>query len=722
MDYSDNQESENTFSDLYQDPKAKQHILENYVDKKNICDSLDEEQLAKCAMLVLHGVSEDESSQTKWMADTDDALKLSRLTKEPKNTPWDNASNIKYPLITTACYQFAARTYPELIQDGKIVKAQIEGRSNPMLDMMSEGISTHMSYQLLGADSEWEESMDTLLVVLPNVGFLCKKTYYDSLKKKNISDVIHYKDLILRNDASIQCLDDLRRITQVLHMHPNDLISGCRSGLYYEDAIEEIMNYYTSPQANPACDLYEQHRFLDLDDDGYEEPYIVTVHKQTTKVIRIVARFEKSGIEFNEDKEVVRIAPTQYFTAYKFLPAPDGSFMSVGFGSLMLHLNETVNTILNQLIDAGTLANLKTGIIDSRVKIMGGQMRADPGQWTRVKGVNGTALKDGFMPLDYKEPSTVLYQLLGLLLQASKELTSSTDAMQGMQNATNVPATSMLAMIEQGLKMFSAIQRRLYRSLKQEYQKLYILNGKHLDEQEYITVLGDDFKQLPNIYQTKAIKVIPVADPNLSSDAQRMAQAQALMVLAGKPGINNAEIYTRYLESIKAPNPKSIVSPDPKASTPPDPKAMEMQAKAQTKSDEVKIKARAQELKEKEFAAKLSKIEAEITQMQSAALKNVAQSKQIEHSTGLDEFHAKLQAIKDQVNAVAQAHSQMSDQANQSAQLRLKQQELNQNHAENMTSLQQSQDQIDNDQSNAGQDNQTNANGVDSSPDNSGNA
>ena len=590
----DDENNESIGSDLDGSESKGKSVLVEYSKSQNIAADLPLEQLQNISGKVLAGIGEDMTTQAKWMNDVEDALKLSRLHREPKNTPLPQSANIKYPLIRNACDQFAARTYPELIQDGKIVKTEVAGVSNPMIDMIAYGVATHMSHQLLGADSCWEAGMDRLLNVLPNIGFVCKKTYYDSTEKKNVSDVCYYKDLILRNDPSILSLSDLRRITHVLHVHPNDLVTMCRSGLYSEDVVEEILNLYSDGRINPSCDLLECHTFIDLDDDGYEEPYIVTIHKNTNKILRIIARYSPEDIELNDKDEVLRIKPCQYFTDYHFLPSPDGSFMSAGFGTLMLHLNETINTLLNQLIDAGTLANLQTGIIDSRIKLMGGQMMVEPGQWTKAKAVIGQQLKDGFMPINYKEPSSVLYQLLGLLLQAGKELTSSTDAMQGLQNATNVPATSMLAMIEQGMKLYSAIQRRLYRSLKDEYQKIYMLNGKHLDEEDYIAVLGPEYQALPNIYKTKAVKVIPIADPNLSSDAQRLSQAQVVMGVANQPGslINQYQAQRRMLEAAKVPNidallPKQMAN----APKPPDPKMIDVQNKAKHNDQKVALAA-----------------------------------------------------------------------------------------------------------------------------------
>lgn len=727
MDYV-NSDSEDSFED--KEPMS----LEKMAEEKNLCHLLDDEYINNVSSKVLYGYMDDQNTQAKWMSDVDDALRLAKLTKEPKNTPLPQSANIKYPLITTAAYQFAARTYPELIQDGKIVKTEVAGHSTPLVDMIAEGIQIHMSHQLLGADSDWEAGMDKLLNVLPVIGFVCKKTYYDAVQKKNCYEVCFYKDIVLRNDPSIHCLNDLRRITHVLHIHPNDIVEQCRAGLYNEDCVKEIMEYYSVNTLNPACTLLEQHRYLDLDNDGYEEPYVVTVHKETSKVLRIVARYTKEDISYNDKDEVQRINPIQCFTDYHFLPAPDGSFMSCGFGTLMLHMNETVNTILNQLIDAGTLANLQTGFIDSRIKIMGGQMMVDPGQWSRVKGVIGQNLKDGIFPITYKEPSTVLYQLLGLLLEASKQLTSSTDAMQGMQNATNVPATSMLAMIEQGMKMFSSLQRRFYRAQKDDYQKIYRLNSLYLDEADYLEVLGDEYRQLPNIYKTKAVKVIPVADPNLSSDAQRLSQAQVVMQMALAPGslISRYQAEKTMLQAAKVNNVDEILPPQlanqPKA---PDPKVVDAQMKHQTKTAEVQIKGRAQDLKDKEFVAKLSKMEAEITQMQANSVKLITQAQKDHNQVGLDQYNAKLEGFKTQIQSMAQAHQQMSDQnvkhqqvAQQQQQinnqhqqamtgLQQDQQDLDQTHAREVAGLQQNQDQIDNDQQQqqqqSGQDNQGNA-------------
>lgn len=681
------------------------HVLYKYSKNINIAEDLNKDNEGQCklqeiVMQCISGMEDDRISQKEWVSKVDDAQRLALLVKEPKNTPLPQSANIKYPLITTACYQYAARTYPEIIQDGKVVKIEIIGQDKDgSLAQQGELLSTHMTYQLLVQDSEWEAGVDKMLVVFANIGFVVKKTYFDPLRKKNISELCNYKDVILRNSSDVHHICDLRRITHVLHLHPNDLIEGSRLGIYLEDAVDEIMKSYAQNIINPECDVYEQHCFIDLDEDGYQEPYIVTWHKTTNKLLRIFARYTKDEIQLNHNNEVIRIEPIQYFTAFHFLPSPDGCFMSLGFGTLMLHLNETINTILNQLIDAGTLSNMQTGFIDSRIKVMGGQLLGDPGQWLKVKSVIGQQLKDGVLPISYKEPSHVLYQLLGMLIETAKDLTASTDALQGSMSAQNVPATTMLSLIEQGLKMYSAIQRRLYRSLKEEYHKLYKLNQRYLDPNEYNAIVGPENSVNNNVYQNPSLRIVPIADPNLSSDAQRLSQAQILMPLAGKPGVNTYEVYRRYLQAAKVPNIDAIVPPE-KASQAqqPDPKLVQVQQQGQIKQAEVAIKSRHQDLKEKEFAAKLAKTEAEITQMQANAVKLISDASSAQDKSKMQEMGLQLDTIKSKISATMQAHKQLVDQNIADKENALEQQKVQNQHTQAMTQLQQNQQQMQNDQ------------------------
>lgn len=666
-DYDSSDEAPKDDIELYMNPTGKtepKSILDAFADDLNIADKLTEDQLAHIGQRVLYSAGDDKITQVKWLENAKESMRLAKLEREPKNTPLPQSSNVKLPLITNACYQYAALTYPELIQDGKVVKGEVIGEDpDGSLSDLADTISTHMSYQLLTVDGSWAASMDKLLVLLACIGFVVKKTYYDPIKEKNVSLVCNYQDIIVRNDETINCIDDLRRITHVLYMHPNDLVEGCRYGIYNEEAVDQILTRYGEAVINPVVTLYEQHCWYDLDEDGYEEPYIVTVDISTGLVIRIVARFDADGIERNKKGKVKCITPVQYFTDFHFLPSPDGTFMSMGYGLLLLHLNSASNTIMNQLIDSGSLANMQGGFIDSRIKFMGGQRPTDQGSWIMTKGVPSQLLKDGFMPHMYKEPSSVLFQLLGMLIQTSKELTSTTEALQGNGEGQNTPAATSNNMLSQSMKPFIAIQHRMYRSLDAEYRKLFALNKKYLKPEEVIKVVGESVNISKDMYQTDNIRVFPVADPNLSSDGQRLSKLSYIVNLLQNPAIvqhiNVANVLQQGFKWINLPNPGSFLqAPPPPA---PDPNLLKVQAKAQHDQAANQIKARHQSLKEKEFVAKIPKTAAEITQIQANSVKLVAQADKTKHDAKMDEHGAALATMQTKLDAMHQAHKQMTD-------------------------------------------------------------
>lgn len=626
----------------------------------NIAELLTEDELGTIGKKVLSGYREDFLSMQEWLDNVETAIKLAALVKEPKNTPFPNAANIKFPLITNACLQFAANIYPEIIKDGKVVKATVLGKDNDNAKAnKARNVSDYMSYQLLFQSTEWEEGLDKLLNLLPDIGFLVKKSYYDPIKERNCSDVCFYKDIVINEDALN--LKDAPRITHVLHLRLNDLVSHSRSGLYLEKSVTEIYEVHKDSEDDKHIDCLEQHRSLDLDNDGFEEPYIVTVEKETGKVLRIYPRYEKEeDIKENKKGEVKYIKACHYFTAFHFIPNPNGKFLSIGFGTLMLHINETINTIVNQLIDAGTLANMQGGYIDSRMKLNSGASRHTPGEWVRVKPVAGQILKDGFMPIIYKEPSSVLYALLGFLVQAGKELSSSTEAMQGSVIPDNAKTGAVANLIDRGLKVFNAIQRRVYRSLKDEYQKLFELNAKYMNEEEYMTVLDDTKAVYRADFDIKSVDVMPVADPNLSSDTQRIGQIQILQSLKSNPGADIREIDMRTLQFARIQEPEKIL-PLPPENTPPPPEVIKLQAEMATKQEEmrqanVKLQQEQQRIDmDKELQIKtMAKIDSEI-------MKNLAQAEAADQSTNLKDLDMTMRMLQTKIENVME-HKQM-DQA-----------------------------------------------------------
>ncbi|HKR17710.1 hypothetical protein, partial [Rhizorhapis sp.] len=248
---------------------------------------------------------------------------------------------------------------------------------------------------------------------------------------------------------------------------------------------------------------------------------------------------------------IVKIERKEYFTKYGFIPAPDGSFYDIGFGTLLDNISAVIDTIINQLIDAGTLSNMQGGFLGGGVKIKGGNMRFTPGEWKRVEGVSAGPLRDNILPLQLPGPSPTLFQLLGLLIEAAKDITSVQDILTGSQDSQTAPTTA-LALIEQGQKVFTAIYKRIHRAFGRDLRILRNLNRDHLDEQTYFA-LADIPDGTGNIgradYQDRDLDIVPVSDPTAVNDMQKMAKSQVMMQHMGDPLINQVEIRRRQFEA-----------------------------------------------------------------------------------------------------------------------------------------------------------------------------
>lgn len=620
--------------------------LEKFLDSPNIVDQLSEEKLKEISGKVLDELDEDKLSRAEWEMLVEKAMDLAKLKREVKSHPWPNAASIKYPIITNAAIQFASRTYPEIVRNGQVVQAKSIGFDPQGLKQdRARRISKHMSYQLLFETDKWEEDFDKLLNLYSIIGTVFKKTWFDPVEGKNVSELLLHDELIVNNN--IRSLETARRVSHLITMHTNTILQNMRSGLFTELSLDELKSGEDMNLENGEHIVVEQHRYLDLDDDGYEEPYIVTVHQNSAKVLRVVPRYVSTDIVVNEKLEVVKITPTQFFTDFHFLPSPDGKFHSIGYGILMLHMNETVNTILNQLIDSGTLANLQGGFLGKGLRIKGGSMRLTPGEWKKMDSAAGVDIGRNIVPLAYKEPSTVLFQLLGLLINASKELSSNTEALQGTAESQNTPATTILALVEQGLKVYSAIQRRLHRSLAKEFKKLYKLNQLFLDPQAYLVVLDDPQAQgLIQVteegeviildYEDEDLDIRPVSDPNMSSEAQRLAKDQAMLSLTAMPEINRREVLRQHLETLQVPNMEQILPPPQPA--PPDPEMIELQSQLDMRAKEL-------EFKEQEVFINAAETNSKILKNKAEVIKTLAEAEGIEPGIQLDQYKAELDTM-----------------------------------------------------------------------------
>jgi chaperonin GroES len=601
-------------------PKGLQWLMEN-TNNINIATKLDESKRQDIAQRVVRGYDIDEASRQEWCEKTKIGLEIAEQITQKKTYPWPDSANVKFPLIATAAIQFAARAYPNIIQGTNVVKTKVVGEDLDGTKAKRAGrVGKHMSYQCTDEMDGWEEDCDKLLHSLPVIGTCFKKTYFSKLLQRNVSEMVSPLDLVVNQEC--KSMVTARRLTHIVPLYKNEVIEREMEGSF----IELQANYMEVNDDEDAAEIFlEQHRWLDLDEDGYEEPYIVTVHKTSQTLVRIVARYEANRVQVNSKNKVSKIKAVEYFTMFGFIPAPSGKFYYLGFAHLLGPINESMNTLINQLLDAGSLANLQGGFLAKGIRFQGGTLRFKPGKWKLVD-VTGGILKDNIYPLPVKEPSDVLFKLLGLLNDTGMKLASVSETMTGDAPPTNTPAATTLAMIEQGLKVFTAIYKRVYRSLTEEYRKLYRLNSLYLDDKVYFNVMDTQLAVAREDYNTSDIAIFPVADPTLASEAQRIAKSQALMqtmqLNPSKSG--QLEILRQHYEALGADNidkilPEQEIQQMLTAPPPPDPQMIEMQIKATQASidDDIKLQ---------KLPYELEKLESEIDQVKAVTKKILAEA------------------------------------------------------------------------------------------------
>ena len=553
--------------------------LDEIVQLPNIAEVLDEGTINTISYNVWKGFEADKESRSAWEKRTEDAMKLALQVAEAKSFPWPGASNVKFPLVTIAALQFHARSYPVLINSETPVQCRTYG-DDPTgeKEARAHRVSQYMSYQILEQDTNWEAEMDRVLISQPIVGCAFKKSYFDPILKHNVSENILAKDFVV--NYWTKHLDTSPRITHVQYFSKNDIYEREARGLFSH--MKEIMpaavpesnltlaqnkaQGMTAPNSiddSTPYEILEQHCFIDFDGDGYAEPYIVWMRRDTKQVLRIVARYFSTSIERDEKGNILRITPETYFTKFPFIPSPDGGFYDLGFGVLLGPLNQSIDTILNQLIDCGTMANTAGGFLSRGIKLRGGNYNFAPLEWKHVD-TTGDDLRKGIVPLPVREPSQVLYTLLNLLINYGERIGGSVDILTGQNPGQNTAAETTRTMAEQGMKIFSGIFKRTYRSLKDEFRKLYRLNQLYLDGiQDYNSDTGNNFIAQDD-FTGPVSDVRPSADPNIVSDVQRIQQAQALLQLASTtPGMNMYEVQKNYLKAMKVNN-IDMVLPDPK--------------------------------------------------------------------------------------------------------------------------------------------------------------
>ena len=632
--------------------------IEDLIGQPNIATKLDDTILQEIGMNVDKGYDIDYESMEPWRAKNKDAVALAEQVWEKKFFPFENAANVKYPLISTAAIQFAARAMPEFIKGTDIVRAVVVGEDpEGMKADRAQRISEHMSYQCINEMEEWEEDTDKLLTYIPIVGTAFKKTFFSKGMGRNVSEFKKATDVIINYWA--KSMATAPRITETFTLYPNEIEERIRFGVFLnwdygtpaESKDEREVNTQDPDQEHV---FYEQHTSIDLDKDGYKEPYIVTYHKDTQKVVRMVARFSQQSISYGRKYRIAKIIPDEYYTKFSFMPNVSGSIYDTGFGGLLAPINSTINTLINQLIDSGTLYNLNAGFLGKGIQLGrgrgGGVLEFQPGEW-KTLNFTGDDLRKHIVPLPVKEPSQVLFSLLGFMVNAGDRLSSVTEILTGEQSNEAERPTTTLARIEQGLKVFTAIHKRLYRAFKGEYKKMFKLNSIYLNPRTYFTILDTPKAVAKEDYDASNFDVIPVADPNETTNTQKMIRGQIWMGMKGQ-GFNDKEINKRFAEAMAEPEPEKLLNaPEFK-----DPKIEIEQAKLEMDADKFQFEMLKWEGERAERHAKVMSLIAKAEQ-------SIAQAEAAEPGQQLDLYKAHLTAITEEHKMNVQ-----KEQAKQNAQ------------------------------------------------------
>ena len=546
------------------------------IPKPNIADMLTKQTLMEIGKNVINGYEADLDSMSDWADYVEIGMKLVKQEKNAKSTPWDGAANFKSPTLMQAALKFSDRASTELLRQEDILKTTVIGKDlNGEKAKQAERVAEYSNFQLNVEMDEWRDEHEKLLYKIPYDGTVFKKTFFDFRLGRPVSNVITYPDFVVSN--TLDSISRLRRFSETIELSENEVTERKRQGIWSDVELslgtsEATKEQETEAEADKMTTFIEQQGYFDLDGDGYEEPYTFVVDKNSQTVVRIIARFELSDVLIKnksskvssklsesiggslKDFEVVRVKAVSTITKYGFLRDPEGGFLDVGYSYILGALTNSINATTNQLVDAGTLANRQGGWLAKGFSRKMGNSSFKPGEWKQT-GISAQDLQTGVVPLPIREPSGTLFSLMQYMISSSQELSASADLTQAL--GANAPATTTLALVQEQQQSAGAIILRIYRAMSSEFKKLFIINSKFLDPEEYQEVLDDPEANFENDFNVKAVNIIPIANPEISSKIQRIQQAQAELSqveLVSLAGGDIRVIVKNFYEAIGAQN------------------------------------------------------------------------------------------------------------------------------------------------------------------------
>ena len=554
------------------DPNAPMDTS-NIPHNANLADFIEDGDLSKFSSDLLAEFESDRDSRKDWEETYIKGLDMLGFKYEDRTQPFEGASGVVHPLLAESVTQFQAQAYKELLPPSGPVRTQVIGLSTPEVEDQAKRVKEFMNYQITDVMSEYDADMDQLLFYLPLAGSAFKKIYYDGILKRAVAKFIAGEDLVINYMATNIAGAD--RVTHIIKTSGNDIRKQQLGGFYRDielptgqvdssdvvDKVDELegseKNYGSSDEEHVILEMHVNADVPGFEDEtGVKLPYIVSIDQYSREVLSIRRNWNEKDPNF---------AKNDYFVHYKFLPG----LGLYGFGLIHMlgGLSRTATSVLRQLIDAGTLANLPAGFKARGMRIRDQDEPLQPGEFRDVD-VTGTSIKESLLPLPYKEPSATLFQLLGFAVDAGKSFAAIADMKMGEGNEQN-PVGTTLALIERGTKVMSAIHKRLHCAQRMEFKMLAKVFQIYLPPQYPYMVVGGN----QTIKQTdfdERVDIIPVSDPNIFSMAQRVTLAQQQLQLAtAAPQLHNLrEAYRRMYDAMGVDNVDSILKPDPEMPEP----------------------------------------------------------------------------------------------------------------------------------------------------------
>jgi hypothetical protein len=547
----------------------------------NLNELLPEEDTDMIGNQLQNDYMEYKMSRKEWERAYITGLDLLGFKYTNRTEPFQGASGATHPVLAEAVTQFQALAYKELLPADGPVRTMVMGKTDPQKEMQAQRVKNFMNYQIMDQMQEYESDFDQMLFYLPLSGSTFKKVYYDDLLGRAVSKFVPADDLVVPYTAT--SLDDAESVIHVVKMSENDLRKQMVSGFYSDIELtkptgtitnelkekeREVEGVTKSQRVDPLYTILECH--VDLDLEGFEDlgadgeptgiklPYIVTIEEGSRKVLSIRRNFAPNDPKKNK---------IQYFVHFKFLPGL--GFYGLGLIHMIGGLSRTATAALRQLLDAGTLSNLPAGFKQRGVRVKDDAANIQPGEFKDVDTPGGN-LKDAFVFLPYKEPSATLLQLMGIVVQAGQRFASIADMQVGDGNQQAAVGTTV-ALLERGSRVMSAIHKRLYVGLKQEFKLLAKIFGESLPAEYPYDVIGASRSVKATDFDQR-VDILPVADPNIFSMSQRVSLAQEQLRLAtSNPQMHN--MYSAYRGMYEAIGVKDIdrILPPPAPNMPKDP-------------------------------------------------------------------------------------------------------------------------------------------------------